>query len=150
MATNDDDEQRAAYERATFDHATYIEFANIVQHFDDTARPDHDNIDFNYDHDINFDDINIDTDQFDATEYDHNGLPVTLYGIIIYNFAFDDDDGDDPWDDYPDNYDVHTEEDDYNDGRSHYRFPYYDPRGPTCKRPRATFYDRQHPGRPPV
>lgn len=149
MDNQDDNEQAKAYERASFDHATYIEFANIVHHFDDTARPAHDDIDFNYDHEIDFDDINIDSDQFDATEYDHNGLPVTLYGIIIYNFLADDME-EDPWNDYPENYDVHAEDDDYNYGRSCYRFPYYDPREKPCERPRATHYDRKQPGVPPI
>ncbi len=146
MDNQDDDEQKSAYERAGFDHATYIEFANMVHHFDETARPAHDDIDFNYDHEIDFDDIDIDSDQFDSAEYDHNGLPVTLYGVIIYNFAAAEDDYD-FWDDMPDGYEP---DDPYEYGQSHYRFPYSAPRQPSCKRPRATHYDRKQPGVPPI
>lgn len=145
MDNHDDDEQANAYERAAFDHDTYIQFANIVHHFDETARPSHDDIDFNYDHAVDFDDIDIDTDQFDATEYDHNGEPVTLYGIIIYNFLADEME-EDPWDDMPDDYGFDMEKED----RSCYRFPYFDARYGSCKRPRATFYDKHQPGVPPV
>lgn len=134
------------YEQSGFDHATYIEFANMVHHFDETARPAHDNIDFNHDHEVNFDDIDIDSDQFDATEYDNNGLPVTLYGVIIYNFEYNEDDCD-FWDDIPDGYDS---DDIHEYNKSYYRFPYSAPRRSPCMRGRAKNYYRKHPGVPPV
>ena len=79
MADYDDDEHSAAYERANNDDiSTYIDFARIVQHYDDTARPDHDNIDY-------------ESGDFDGAEYDDNGDLVTLYGVLLNFFrAFDD------------------------------------------------------------
>ena len=73
MGQYDDDEQRAAYERAR----DYAAFADIVQHFDDTARGNHD--------DIDFDDID-----HDGTEYDDNGnlvIPIDLADFIAANPA---------------------------------------------------------------
>lgn len=64
MAEYDDDEQRAAYERAR----DYAAFADIVQHYNDTARPDHDDIDY-------------DSPDHDGAEYDNDGQPVLLIGI---------------------------------------------------------------------
>lgn len=64
MAEYDDDEHRAAYERAR----DYAEFASIVQHYDDTARGNHDDIDY-------------DAPDHDGTEYDYDGEPVLLIGI---------------------------------------------------------------------
>ena len=98
MADYDDDEHSAAYERANNDDhiSTYINFANIIQHYDDTARPDHDNIDY-------------ESGDFDSAEYDDNGELVTLYGVLLSFFAafddatdvdyFNDDYEDDPDDD---------------------------------------------------
>lgn len=69
MDNYDDDEHSAAYDRAI-----YHEFANIVQHYyDDTARPAHDDIDFT-------------PSDYDGAEFDNDGEPVTLYGVIIFNF----------------------------------------------------------------
>ena len=73
MGQYDDDEHGAAYERAR----DYAEFANIVQHYDDTARGNHD--------DIDFDDID-----HDGTEYDDNGnivTPIDLDDFIAANPA---------------------------------------------------------------
>ena len=98
----DDDDRANAYERAVNNHdngtddndsvdrATFIEFANIVQHYDDTARPPHDDIDF-------------EPADYDGSEYDFGGEPVTLYGLIVINLgpAFGDvfdDYVDDPFD----------------------------------------------------
>ena len=69
MDNYDDDEHSAAYNRAI-----YHEFANIVQHYDDTARPAHDDIDFT-------------PADYDSAEFDSSGEPVTLYGVIIFNFG---------------------------------------------------------------
>lgn len=60
----DDDIQRFAYDNAVFH--------NIVQHYDDTARGNHD--------DIDFDAATI--DDLDGTEYDNNGNPVKPIGTI--------------------------------------------------------------------
>lgn len=73
MAEYDDNEQRAAYERAR----DYAAFADIVQHYDDTARPDHDDIDY-------------DAPDHDGAEYDNDGELVALVGIIggvLYDIA---------------------------------------------------------------
>lgn len=99
MAEYDDDERRAAYQRA----CDYAEFANIVQHFDDTARGNHDDIDYDS------------PDDHDGAEYDNNGervLIVNIAGVLDdicsaieqfgnfndipddYDFGYDDD-----WDD---------------------------------------------------
>lgn len=49
MGFYDDDEQRNAYERATNpDYQDYLKFAEIVQQYDVTVRPEHDDIDFDY------------------------------------------------------------------------------------------------------
>lgn len=69
MDNHDDDEHAAAYNRAV-----YHEFANIVQHYNDTARPAHDDIDF-------------EPGDYDSAEFDDTGEPVTLYGVIIFNFS---------------------------------------------------------------
>ena len=69
MDNHDDDEHAAAYNRAI-----YHEFANIVQHYDDTARPAHDDIDFT-------------PADYDSAEFDDDGEPVTLYGVVIFNFG---------------------------------------------------------------
>lgn len=70
---HDDDDHAAAYNRAI-----YHEFANIVQHYNDTARPAHDDIDFT-------------PADYDSAEFDDDGEPVTLYGVIIFNFGADSD-----------------------------------------------------------
>jgi hypothetical protein len=67
MGEYDDNEQRAAYERAR-DYAT---FADIVQHFDNTGSADHDNIDY-------------DTPDFDGAEYDDNGEPVLVIDLTDF------------------------------------------------------------------
>jgi len=89
MDNHDDDEHSAAYNRAI-----YHQFADIVQHYDDTARPAHDDIDFT-------------PADYDSAEFDDSGEPVTLYGVIIFNFSassdtyidsfIDYDPYDDPW-----------------------------------------------------
>lgn len=61
-----------------FDHKTYIEFANIIQHYDEEARPPHDDIDF------------IATDP-DFLEVDNDGFDVVaLDPIIIISLILDD------------------------------------------------------------
>lgn len=60
----DDDEQRSAYHRAL-----NYEFFNIVQHFDDTAHPDHDDIDYT-------------APDYDSAEFDSDGHPVPPIGDI--------------------------------------------------------------------
>jgi hypothetical protein len=67
MGQYDDDEHGAAYERAR----DYAEFANIVHNYDDTARGNHDDIDFN------------DIDH-DGAEYDDNGNPVIPIDLADY------------------------------------------------------------------
>lgn len=61
MGKYNDDDRADAYNRYV-----YTEFANIVQHYDDTARPDHD--------DIDFDSSSI--DDLDGAEYDYDGNRV--------------------------------------------------------------------------
>jgi hypothetical protein len=63
----------------------YIKFVNIIQHYDDTARPAHDDIDF-------------EPGDYDSAEYDYNGQSVIQYGIIYLQFDSADDDYDDPYD----------------------------------------------------
>lgn len=65
----DEDERTKAYDRAVF-----IEFANIVQNYDETGFAEHDDIPY----------IPMD---FDGSEYDFDGEPVTLYGLIIINLG---------------------------------------------------------------
>lgn len=72
------------------DRSTFIEFAKIVQNYDATARPAHDDIEF-------------EPADYDGFEYDFMGEPVTLYGLIVVDLgpAFGD-----IFDDYiDDNYD---------------------------------------------
>lgn len=52
---------------------TYIKFADIVQHYDDVARPAHDDIEFS----------SADLDDLDGGEYDYDGRPVEQYGVIF-------------------------------------------------------------------
>jgi hypothetical protein len=63
MGYNDDDERTNAYKRHI-----YFEFANIVQHYNDTARPAHDDIDF----------VPATLDDLDGAEYDNDGNTVEL------------------------------------------------------------------------
>ena len=70
MGEYDDDEQRAAYERAI----DYHRFADIVQHYDDTARPDHDDIDYEP----------ASLDHLDGADYDLYGDDVPCIGIILH------------------------------------------------------------------
>ena len=96
MAEYDDNEHRAAYERAR----DYAEFANIVQHYDDTARPNHDDIDY-------------DAPDHDGTEYDDNGDIVALVGVIggvLYDIA-DAIEQFGSFDDIPDDYDFSEPDD---------------------------------------
>lgn len=74
----DEDERHNAYERSGFDHKTYIEFANIIQHYDEEARPPHDDIEF------------VATDP-DFVEIDSQGFDVVaLDPIIIISLILDD------------------------------------------------------------
>ena len=59
----DDNEHNNSYNRARDYLSTFYEFANIVHNYDDTAYPDHDN-------------INYVSPDYDGAEYDHNGHPV--------------------------------------------------------------------------
>lgn len=68
MAGYDDDEHRAAYDRAAEFARDNAAFHDIIQHYDDTARPDHD--------DIDFDSAGI--DNLDGAEYDQHGVAVIL------------------------------------------------------------------------
>jgi hypothetical protein len=72
MAGYDDDEHRAAHDRATEFARDNAVFHDIIQHYDDTARPDHD--------DIDFDPAGI--DNLDGTEYDDDGDPVLPIGAV--------------------------------------------------------------------
>jgi len=65
----DDDEQRNAYNRAIF-----YQFADIVQHYDDECRPDHDDIDYQP----------ATLDQLDGGDYDQYGDPVPTLGVILH------------------------------------------------------------------
>lgn len=60
MGEYDDNIQRFAHDNAVFH--------DIIQHYDDTARPDHDDIDYEP----------ADLDNLDGAEYDHNGTVVLL------------------------------------------------------------------------
>ena len=64
MGEYDDNVQRAAHDNAVFH--------DIIQHYDDTARPDHD--------DIDYDPAGL--DNLDGAEYDDNGDPVFLIGAV--------------------------------------------------------------------
>lgn len=64
MAGNDDDVQRFAYDNAVFH--------DIIQHYDDTARGNHDDIDYEP----------AGIDDLDGSEYDDNGDIVATIGII--------------------------------------------------------------------
>jgi hypothetical protein len=138
MSGYDDDEQHEAYERALgFDSATYIEFASIIQHYGDTSRPAHDDIDF-------------ESGDFDSVEYDFNGEPVTLYGIVLYNYVsrfgeFDD------IDDYDPLYDRDYGDDDFiHETPNPFRFPYYNPHRSHCKRSQGDKTYGKHFRYPPV
>lgn len=82
MGDWDADPQREAYQRAIGD---YIEFAKIVQHYDKTAYPPHDDIDFEAG----------DLSHLDGEELDLDGNPVIQCAIFF--IAYDDDE--DVWED---------------------------------------------------
>jgi hypothetical protein len=91
----DDDIQRFAYDNAVFH--------DIVQHYDDTARGNHDDIDFDA---ASLDDV-------DGTEYDNNGHLVividaeflaALSHIVIATHEYD------GFDNIPDDYDFASDE----------------------------------------
>lgn len=67
-------------------YETFHRFADIVQHYDDEARPAHD--------DIDFDPLTL--DDLDAIELDAKGQPVVQYGIVIIEFINDSDFPEDP------------------------------------------------------
>lgn len=70
MGEHDDDERAAAYNRHI-----YYEFANMVQNYDLTARPQHDDIDF----------TPATVDELDGIEFAPNGVdvsPVSLLGLL--------------------------------------------------------------------
>ena len=107
MAEYDDNEHRAAYERAR----DYAAFADIVQHYDDTARPDHDDIDY-------------DSPDHDGAEYDNNGDIVALVGVIggvLYDIA-DAIEQFGSFDDIPDDYDFDDDDDCEDDGPCQFIF----------------------------
>ena len=62
MGNYNDDERSNAYNRHI-----YFEFASIVQHYNNTARPEHDDIDF----------VPATVDELDGIEFDYNGDYVT-------------------------------------------------------------------------
>lgn len=137
MEPGDDDERANAYQRYIFH-----QFADIVQHYDDTARPDHD--------DINYD--SGDLDKLDGAEYDNNGDPVAQYGLVFIIFrpadddaGFDDDrfDDDSAADRADRFFDAWAEADDYlhdSPPDNRFRYPLYHRRRGVCKRPRDFFY----------
>ena len=95
MDKYDDDEQRNSYERANYDRDTYIKFADIIHHYDDTADVAHDNI--NYDC-ATLDDL----DGFDFDEYINYNNNIVTSTFIVYITHLDDclngeDDDDDDW-----------------------------------------------------
>lgn len=148
-----DDDRRAAYRRALGDFvyddyaidndATrddrefFIEFADMVQHYDATATGTHDDIDESRTFD-------------DGTEFDANGDPVITYGVIIsvvdaiLEFG--------SFDDIPDDYEFSAGDDipQIPDDFYRQRFPLYNPFKQRCKRPRAFRIDGRHPDSPPV
>lgn len=157
------DDRRAAYERivndlfsdvddyeepAGVDPATYIEFANIVQHYDATAVGTHD--------DIEFDDASV--DNLDGAETDQQGRPVINYGIMLAIVEAIEEFG--SFSDIPDDYEFLVEqvrpEDDGGFDRGAYPgwrrfgFPFYDPRKGHCKGHRAFFPPFGWFGQPPV
>lgn len=90
MGDYDDDERAKAYQRHI-----YHEFANIVQHYADTARPDHDDIDY-------------DPIDYDGAEFDHNGNRVTPTANLnnVLRGVLDAIDQFGTFDDIPDDYDL--------------------------------------------
>jgi hypothetical protein len=105
MGDYDDDERANAYNRHI-----YHEFANIVQHYADTARPVHDDIDY-------------DPIDYDGAEFDHNGNIVSpsgdIHDVILSVLGAIDEFGsfDDIPDDYnlPDNFFHYDDYDDHDD-----------------------------------
>lgn len=76
----DDDEQANAFDRAMgYDSHVYFEFANIVQHYEDVARPAHDDIDF-------------EPSDPDTMEFDSNGVKIILVDpMLILDILHNDD-----------------------------------------------------------
>lgn len=155
MGEYDDDDRADAYERAINDHfddvydepagvdpATYIQFANIIHHYDDTARPDHD--------DIDYDSADLDTLDGDEFLYDDDIDPATAFVFLLAVVDAIEEFG--SFDDIPDDYDF--DEVDFDDSRRHYesryRFPSYDPFRAACKRRGGVFFNPRYPGSPPV
>ena len=154
MGEYDDDDRADAYERAINDHfddvydepagvdpATYIQFANIIHHYDDTARPDHDDIDYDF---ASVD--NLDGDEFnDRDDIDPATAFIFLLAVVdaIEEFG--------SFDDIPDDYEFGEADYDYPaPDYTRYRFPSYDHfRGP-CKRVGRAFFNPRYPGSPPV
>lgn len=114
------DDHNDNHDSPAFNRYVYHQFADIVQHYNDTARPAHDDIDFNP----------ADLDELDGAEYDDHGYPVQQYGIILLILSSDPDS--------PDN-------DDLNDLRDPYDDFFYDPRRGPCDRPRGFKYPPKHP-----
>lgn len=74
MGLYDDDEQRNAYERATNpDYQEYLKFAEIVQQYDETACPEHDNIEFEY----------ATLDQLDGREFPDGAEEVPMLDLDV-------------------------------------------------------------------
>lgn len=95
MGEYDDNDAHAAYERARDHSATFIEFANIVQHYDDNGTADHDNIDYT-------------ADDIDGAEYDHHGNRVEpidfdiIDHIVLAVYEYD------GFDNIPEDYDFNS------------------------------------------
>lgn len=116
----------------------YITFASMVQNYDVTSHVAHDDIDFEHD--------------YDGAEYDDDGEPVTLYGVIIYNFV-NSVEYDDGWQDYPEDSNfLNWNDDDRDENYDHpaYRFPLYNPRKRPCNHRSGSFYWIRNLGTPPV
>lgn len=111
MGDWDADPQREAYQRAMGD---YIEFAKIVQHYDDTARPAHDDIDFEAG----------DLAQLDGEELDLDGNPVIQLSILLVTLAEAIEDFG-SWEDIPDDYEF-TDDDYPEDAQTVVFFDDYD------------------------
>lgn len=138
MADNENNEQRDAF---TEKLKGYIEFASIVQNYDATSHVEHDDIDFEHDP--------------DGAEYDNNGEPVTLYGVVIYNFENRAAERAEWRQDYPDDSNfLNWNDDEYDDDEEYdnpaYRFPLYDPRKRPCNHRTGSFYWLGDIGTPPV
>lgn len=147
MGEFDDDDHRAAYERAIYDFlaeqfatgeydddkflfdepagvdaSVYIDFARIVHNYDDTARPDHDDIDF-------------EPDDHDGAEYDNNGNRVSPAGVLYLHFLALADEYE-SFADVPDDYEI-IAADDRGWIEHPFQFPLYKSSRGACKRPRG-------------